>query len=455
MADFTYFEYQKKTIGSLYSYYLKQEKGILLSMQTGMGKTIVVLGFLSKIIETENINLVFLIIVPKSIKFQWKNEVAEKFPNIITTLLHYEQVIGSDLLDKVQQISKDGKKVFLVMDECHNMKNETTKLYKTISEISIQCGFSIFMTATPFLNEPKDVTNILNLTGNKMISLKWDDVKEEVVLPKLDIKLIDIELEGYHQVVYSEIAKKSLNTLIDISLLQRISNHPFFILNQENIESQVLPFLQNETTTKTKKSRKKLYYFDSETPKLEITTDMVCNLVRQKIPTLNIEIDHFNFEKSNKFEKALDIVKEFSSKTIVTVFSRYAQTLKLFSIFLDKHGISNNQLDGKVTRKRKRSINYYMNKFQNTPLEKLKKKVLLTTQGICGTGLNMTFSSCMIIFEKNWNSSLDEQTIARIYRLGQKNDCNVFILISQTESELLIKTSSDLKDEIKDHVLGL
>ena len=56
-------------------------------------------------------------------------------------------------------------------------------------------------------------------------------------------------------------------------------------------------------------------------------------------------------------------------------------------------------------------------------------KVLLTTTAIGGYGLNLTAANIVIMFDHDYNPSIDMQAIDRAHRLGQKNVLNVYRLI--------------------------
>lgn len=56
-------------------------------------------------------------------------------------------------------------------------------------------------------------------------------------------------------------------------------------------------------------------------------------------------------------------------------------------------------------------------------------KVLLTTTSIGGYGLNLSSANVVIMFDHDYNPSVDMQAIDRAHRLGQKNILNVYRLI--------------------------
>ena len=62
-------------------------------------------------------------------------------------------------------------------------------------------------------------------------------------------------------------------------------------------------------------------------------------------------------------------------------------------------------------------------------------KVLLTTTSIGGYGLNLTSANIVIMFDHDYNPSVDMQAIDRAHRLGQKNVLNVYRLVMKDTLE--------------------
>jgi SNF2 family DNA or RNA helicase len=59
---------------------------------------------------------------------------------------------------------------------------------------------------------------------------------------------------------------------------------------------------------------------------------------------------------------------------------------------------------------------------------------LLTNQ-VSGVGLNLVGADRAVILDPDWNPANDNQSIDRIYRIGQKNDVIVYRLITTNSVE--------------------
>lgn len=75
------------------------------------------------------------------------------------------------------------------------------------------------------------------------------------------------------------------------------------------------------------------------------------------------------------------------------------------------------------------------------------KNVLICTYGCGSFGLNLQFANNIIFFSQTFNFGHKEQAIARIYRTGQTQDCNVYdCFIKNVGLEKIYKKSLDKKE---------
>ena len=58
-------------------------------------------------------------------------------------------------------------------------------------------------------------------------------------------------------------------------------------------------------------------------------------------------------------------------------------------------------------------------------------KVLLVTTAVGGEGLNLTSANTVIMFDHDYNPTVDMQAIDRAHRIGQKRVLNVYRLITK------------------------
>lgn len=58
-------------------------------------------------------------------------------------------------------------------------------------------------------------------------------------------------------------------------------------------------------------------------------------------------------------------------------------------------------------------------------------KILLVTKAIGGVGLNLSSANFVIMFDSDFNPTVDMQAIDRAHRIGQKRVLNVYRLITK------------------------
>ena len=70
-----------------------------------------------------------------------------------------------------------------------------------------------------------------------------------------------------------------------------------------------------------------------------------------------------------------------------------------------------------------------------------------------GTGLNLTGADMVIHYDPWWNSSAENQATDRAYRIGQKNNVQVYKLITENSIEEKIYELQQKKSELIENML--
>ena len=80
-------------------------------------------------------------------------------------------------------------------------------------------------------------------------------------------------------------------------------------------------------------------------------------------------------------------------------------------------------------------------------------KVFLISLKAGGTGLNLTGADVVIHYDPWWNLSTENQATDRAYRIGQKNNVQVYKLITKNSIEEKIYELQKKKETLIDNVL--
>lgn len=85
-----------------------------------------------------------------------------------------------------------------------------------------------------------------------------------------------------------------------------------------------------------------------------------------------------------------------------------------------------------------------IDEFQNNP----KKKIFILSLKVRGIGLNLTAAQNVIHYDLWWNSAVGNQATDRVYRIGQKENIMVYMLITLGTFEEKINGLLKKKEEL-------
>lgn len=134
----------------------------LLADEVGMGKTVEALSIL-KVFVHDNADKEILILVPSTLKEQWKNELLLKFDfslgmgendNCITLMTVDELIRGR---------AKDKRWDFLVVDEVHRYVSSSDDDYDLIHSLSVSSENVLLLSATPVQQRKEEYLRLLRL----------------------------------------------------------------------------------------------------------------------------------------------------------------------------------------------------------------------------------------------------------------------------------------------------
>ncbi|KAM6513597.1 hypothetical protein FALCPG4_015984 [Fusarium falciforme] len=143
-----------------------------------------------------------------------------------------------------------------------------------------------------------------------------------------------------------------------------------------------------------------------------------------------------------KIQALVQDIQACSVGTKSVVFSYRTSVLNIANMALTRAGISCVQLDGSLNaNKRGQTIRAFLNKEE--------VQALLLSLGCGAVGLNLTAASRAYLMEPQWNPAMEEQALARIYRLGQTQKVTTIrFIISGSIEQYVLETQDRKKDLI-------
>jgi TATA-binding protein-associated factor len=82
-------------------------------------------------------------------------------------------------------------------------------------------------------------------------------------------------------------------------------------------------------------------------------------------------------------------------------------------------------------------------------------KVLLVTTAVGGEGLNLSSANVVIMFDHDYNPTVDMQAIDRAHRIGQKRVLNVYRLITKNTLEERIMGIQRFKTNLANAIVNI
>lgn len=147
--------------------FIVNKKGAILSLQTGLGKTLSVL-VASKLFMDNNEEYKTVIVCPVKALNSFRREIKRmKYHNkdigvVSTKEMHYDTdknkiIVFTDTnikkyIDIVAELAAKGNKLILIIDEAHKLQDVNSVFYQTMSEVKSVCDIVWLVTATPLLN---------------------------------------------------------------------------------------------------------------------------------------------------------------------------------------------------------------------------------------------------------------------------------------------------------------
>jgi len=411
--------------------------GGILADDMGLGKTLQIICMLASAKETGKCHA--LVILPRSLIFNWSKEI-KKFCPALTTHVHHgtqrhlaskemkaANVVISTYGTVVNDIEVIRKTTFthIVLDESQAIKNPTSKRYKSIR--LLKGKFKICATGTPVQNNTFDLYAQVSFTNPGLLGnqsyFKQNfatpiDKNQNVEAAKLLQKMIHpFILRRTKEQVASDLPEK-----VESTIYCEMFSHQRKMYNElkEQIRRDLLSISEDDSKLKFK------------------VLDGLLRL-RQLCNSPRLVDNKLKGEKaqSTKIESLVQKLTEGIGNGNALVFSQFVQMLSLIREELDKRGIPYAYLDG-TTRNREAVVEEYM--------ENPKYRIFLISLKAGNTGLNLTKAQYVFLVDPWWNPAAEAQAIDRAHRIGQTKNIFAYKMICKdTVEEKILQLQSKKK----------
>ena len=424
------------------NYLYENNLGGCLADDMGLGKTLQTIAMLSRIYP--KVKEPTLIVMPKSLIFNWQNEL-QRFAPQLTVYTYYgtqrdmKEALTHQLVLSTYAIVRNDAESFckqkfhyIILDESQNIKNVSSQTTQAIH--LLQAKHRLALSGTPIENNLTELYSLFRFLNPAMFGsledfnsrytypIQRDNDKD--VLQALRRKIFPFLLRRLKKDVLKELPDRIDQTLY----VEMEKEHADYYNERRNFYQR---YVKNTIATEgIQKSQFVMFQALNELRRIASVPESMTDgqIASPKISTL--------------VEMVTDAV---SNGHKIVVFFNYIAGIELVGEQLNEAGIDFACMTGS-TNDRKGVVD----RFQNNP----QCKVLLMTLKTGGVGLNLTAADTVFIFEPWWNKAAEEQAINRLHRFGQKAKVLCYSLIAQNSIEEKICLLQQQKAELFAGLIG-
>ncbi len=418
--------------------------GGCLADDMGLGKTIQFLALLQDRKRHSPFDpLPSLVVVPKSLIFNWKEECQRFTPEL--SIIEYIGLDRADLRDKFAETDlilttygtlrrdilelKDIQFDYVVLDEAQAIKNAGSQVAK--ASRLLRANHRLALSGTPIENHVGDLWSIFEFLNPGMLGrasvfkLHAADSQDAHSRKMLSQALKPFILRRTKNEVAKELPDKLEQTIhCDMGSEQR----KLYDELREHYRASLLGAISRDGLGKTK-----MHVLEA----LLRLRQAACH------PAL---LDRGRAEDSSAKLDALFLHLEelLDEGHKALVFSQFTSMLSIVRSHLDKRGVVYEYLDGQ-TRNRQQCVD----RFQNDP----KCPLFLISLKAGGFGLNLTAADYVFLLDPWWNPAVESQAIDRTHRIGQTKHVFAYRLICRDTVEEKIAELQNKKKDLADAIL--
>ena len=421
----------------------------LLADDMGLGKTLQAISAASWLADNAGIRKV-LVVCPASLKHQWAREV-EKFTS------HSVQIIQGAVENRFVQYRADAlffivnyeltvrdlsvisdtlKPDLVILDEAQRIKNWRTKIASTIKLIPSRYVF--VLSGTPLENRLEDLYSLLQVIDARVLGPLWrcllefhvTDERGKVIgyrnLSELRRRIASVMLRRNRSLVSDQLPDRT-EVRLDIpmtAMQQDIHDAAMMaagLLAKIAKRRPLTPSEQNRLMASLQQAR------------------MACDAAGL--------VDKVT-QGSPKLDELARLLEELclQSNRKAVIFSQWALMTEMVESLVRSMGLGCVRLHGGIPSHKRGEL---MDKFQHDD----SVQIFISTDA-GGVGLNLQSATVLINLDMPWNPAVLDQRIARIHRLGQKQNVQIFLLLAEDSYEQQVAKLVQGKRDLFDNVIS-
>lgn len=421
--------------------------GGCLADDMGLGKTIQVLSMLEQIRQQDQrkgaARSPTLIVVPKSLVFNWVEEAARFTPKL--RVLNYtglDRATHLELLDQYDAIVttygtlrndvaslREVNFRYVILDEAQAIKNPDSQAAK--ASRLIQADHRLAMTGTPVENHLGDLWSLFEFLNPGILGRKFGSslgaasAEQEERLGRVAKALRPFILRRTKEEVLTELPEKTEQTLYcDMTPRQRQQYNELRDYYRQLVTGEI---------DKKGLAKSKMQVLEA----LLRLRQAACD------PRLIDSNSKVHGAKIPLLIEQLQACVEDGHKALV--FSQFTSMLELVREKLDSLGWNYEYLTGKTNNRRQR-----VQRFQ----EDTDCQLFLISLKAGGHGLNLTAADYVFLLDPWWNPAVEAQAVDRAHRIGQTRSVNAYRMICRDTVEDKIVQLQGSKRKLADAIIS-
>ncbi|MFO1019942.1 MAG: DEAD/DEAH box helicase [Planctomycetales bacterium] len=434
-------DYQREGVGWL-QFLQEFQFGGCLADDMGLGKTVQLLGLLLERHRTRDDKKPSLVVVPKSLVFNWAQECTTFTPQLrimeytgleraklrkdftkVDIILTTYGTLRRDIL-QLREVEFD----YVVLDEAQAIKNARSQVAK--ASRLLRAEHRLALSGTPIENHLGDLWSIFEflnpgMLGRAAIFKPDGDMDDQETRRLLSQALRPFILRRSKTQVANELPEK-----LEQTIHCKMGEQQTQLYNElrDHYRQSLMGMIQRDGLAKSK-----IHVLEA----LLRLRQAACH------PAL---LDKGQEEESSaKLDVLLWHLEELLAEGHkVLVFSQFTSMLAIVRKHLEKKEIVYEYLDGQ-TRRRKEHVE----RFQTDP----NCGVFLISLKAGGLGLNLTAADYVFILDPWWNPAVEAQAIDRAHRIGQVRQVFAYRLICQDTVEEKIAQLQEQKRDLAEAIL--
>lgn len=411
-------EYQHRGYTWL-TYLRKHRLGGCLADDMGLGKTVQAIALLAGIYPEEK--QPSLIVMPKSLLFNWEREIRRFTPSLETSIYHgpgrnLKESLSNQVIlttyamvrSNIQEL-KEEKFAYIILDESQNIKNLGSQISRAV--ILLEGRHRLALSGTPLENNITELYALFRFLNPPMFGSR-NKFKTTYLEP--------IVKDG------DETALRELKKMIYPFILRRLKEE---VLTELPEKTEQVVYVEMTPDQEDLYHQRRRFYRRVLNERIEqegffkarFILFQALNELRQiaSIPEVQGDQSLENPKKEILMEYLGEILE---NRHKALIFANYLEALNLMEEELTRRGVGCLKMTG-ATGNRDQIIDAFQHGEEH--------RVLLLTLKTGGVGLNLTAADYVFLFDPWWNVAAETQAVDRVHRIGQKNSVFSYKLITR------------------------